>query len=81
MASLDVTGCVALGITGPVLRAAGLPWDLRKTQPYCGYETYDFEVPVSQDADAWGRYQVRLNEMRESSSSSSRRWTGSSRVR
>jgi len=66
VAVLDVTGCVALGITGPVLRAAGIPWDLRKTQPYCGYETYDFEVPISQDADAWGRYQVRLNEMRES---------------
>jgi NADH-quinone oxidoreductase subunit D len=66
VAVLDVTGCVALGVTGPVLRAAGLPWDLRKTQPYCGYETYDFEVPISHDADAWGRYQVRLNEMRES---------------
>jgi NADH-quinone oxidoreductase subunit D len=66
VAVLEVSGCVALGITGPVLRAAGLPWDLRKTQPYCGYETYDFEVPVSQDADAWGRYQVRINEMRES---------------
>jgi NADH-quinone oxidoreductase subunit D len=66
VAMLDVTGCVALGITGPVLRAAGLPWDLRKTQPYLGYETYDFEVPISHDADAWGRYQVRINEMRES---------------
>jgi NADH-quinone oxidoreductase subunit D len=66
VAVLDVTGCIALGVTGPVLRAAGLPWDLRKTQPYCGYETYDFEVPISHDADAWGRYQVRINEMRES---------------
>jgi NADH-quinone oxidoreductase subunit D len=66
VAVLDVTGCVALGITGPVLRSAGLAWDLRKTQPYCGYETYDFDVPVHSDADVWARYVVRLNEMRES---------------
>jgi NADH-quinone oxidoreductase subunit D len=66
IALLDVTGCLSLGITGPVLRSAGLPWDLRKTQPYCGYETYDFDVPVAETADVWGRYEVRLAEMRES---------------
>jgi NADH-quinone oxidoreductase subunit D len=66
VAVLDVAGCVALGITGPVLRSAGLAWDLRKTMPYCDYETYDFDVPTSKDADVWGRYQVRLNEIRES---------------
>ena len=66
VAYLDATGCLALGITGPVLRAAGLAWDLRKTMPYCGYETYDFEVPTSTDADVWARYQVRINEMRQS---------------
>jgi NADH-quinone oxidoreductase subunit D len=66
VAVLDVAGCLALGITGPVLRSAGLPWDLRKTMPYSGYETYDFDVPTSTDADVWGRYQVRLNEMRQS---------------
>ncbi len=66
VAVLDVQGCLALGITGPVLRSAGLPWDMRKTMPYCGYETYDFDVVTSQDADVWGRYQVRLGEMRES---------------
>jgi NADH-quinone oxidoreductase subunit D len=66
VAVLDVQGCLALGVTGPVLRSAGLPWDLRKTMPYCGYESYDFDVITSRDADVWGRYQVRLGEMRES---------------
>jgi NADH-quinone oxidoreductase subunit D len=63
---LDVTGCLALGITGPVLRSAGLAWDLRKTDPYSGYEDYEFDVPTATSADVWGRYQVRLAEIRES---------------
>ena len=63
---LDVTGCLALGVTGPILRAAGLPWDLRKVEPYLGYETYDFEVPTADTADAWGRYLVRMAEINES---------------
>jgi NADH-quinone oxidoreductase subunit D len=66
VAYLDATGCLALGITGPVLRGAGLAWDTRKTMPYCGYETYEFDVPTSTDADVWARYQVRVNEMRQS---------------
>jgi len=66
VAVLDVTGCLALGITGPVLRASGLAWDLRKTMPYCGYETYEFDVPTATTADVWGRYQVRLAEIRQS---------------
>ncbi len=66
VAYLDVTGCIALGVTGPVLRSAGLPWDLRKVEPYCGYETYDFDVVTARSADAWGRYTVRVQEMRES---------------
>jgi NADH-quinone oxidoreductase subunit D len=66
VAVLDVTACLSLGITGPVLRSAGLPWDLRKTRPYCGYETYEFDVPTRTEGDAYARYQVRLDEMRES---------------
>ncbi len=63
---LDVTGCLSLGVTGPVLRSAGLGWDLRKQMPYCGYETYEFDVPTATTADVWGRYEVRVAEMRES---------------
>jgi NADH-quinone oxidoreductase subunit D len=63
---LDLTGCMALGITGPVLRSTGLPWDLRKTQPYCGYETYEFDIPTTTAADAYGRYLQRIQEMKES---------------
>jgi NADH-quinone oxidoreductase subunit D len=63
---LDAAGCLALGVTGPILRSAGLAWDLRKMEPYCGYEKYDFDVPTTLDADCWGRYLVRMAEMRES---------------
>jgi NADH-quinone oxidoreductase subunit D len=66
VAVLDVTGCLSLGITGPVLRASGLAWDLRKTMPYCGYENYEFDVPTATTADVWGRYLVRVAEIRES---------------
>jgi NADH-quinone oxidoreductase subunit D len=66
VAVLDVTACLALGITGPVLRSAGLGWDLRRQMPYCDYETYDFDVPTATTADVWGRYEVRMAEIRES---------------
>jgi NADH-quinone oxidoreductase subunit D len=63
---LDLAGCLALGASGPVLRATGYPWDLRKTQPYCGYEEYDFDVITWDTADAYGRFRIRLAEMAES---------------
>jgi NADH-quinone oxidoreductase subunit D len=63
---LDLTGCMALGITGPILRATGLQWDLRKEMPYCGYERYEFEVPTQTTADAYGRFLIRLEEMQQS---------------
>jgi len=66
IAYFDLPECLALGITGPVLRASGLPWDLRKSQPYCDYETYEFNVPVQESCDAYGRYLVRMDEMEES---------------
>jgi NADH-quinone oxidoreductase subunit D len=66
IAHLDLSGCMALGITGPALRSAGLPYDVRKTDPYCGYETYDFQVPVSEAADAYTRTVLRMEEVYES---------------
>jgi NADH-quinone oxidoreductase subunit D len=63
---LDLTGCIALGVTGPILRSAGLPWDLRKSQPYFGYEKFDFDVPTVDTCDAYGRFLVRFQEMWES---------------
>jgi NADH-quinone oxidoreductase subunit D len=66
IAYLDLEGCMALGVTGPMLRSTGLPWDLRKSQPYCGYETYEFDVPTVTSCDAYGRYLVRMDEMDQS---------------
>ena len=63
---LDLAGCTTLGVTGPVLRAAGLPWDLRKAQPYCGYENYDFDVVTANTSDVYGRFLVRVNELEQS---------------
>ena len=55
-----------LGVTGPILRASGHPWDLRKAMPYCSYDHFDFSVPVGSVGDNYDRYRVRLDEMRES---------------
>lgn len=63
---LDLTACIALGVTGPLLRATGLPWDLRKTQPYLGYETYEFDVITENTCDNYARFLIRVREMEES---------------
>jgi NADH-quinone oxidoreductase subunit D len=63
---LTANDAIALGVTGPPLRASGVDWDLRRDMPYSSYEKFRFEVPVSNDGDVWARYIVRLREMRES---------------
>jgi NADH-quinone oxidoreductase subunit D len=63
---LSAEDALAYGVTGPLLRAAGVAVDLRKDEPYSGYETYDFDVPVRTEADSYARYLVRIAEMRES---------------
>ena len=65
-ASSSLTGCMALGITGPVLRSTGLPHDLRKSDPYCGYETYDFDVITRTSSTPTVAFRVRIDEMYES---------------
>jgi NADH-quinone oxidoreductase subunit D len=57
---------LALGVTGPLLRAAGEPWDMRKTDPYLSYADYEFDVPIGTVGDGWDRFKVRIQEMRES---------------
>jgi NADH-quinone oxidoreductase subunit D len=54
------------GVTGPLIRAAGLAWDIRKSEPYSSYEKFDFEIPVRTESDVYARYQVRVEEMRQS---------------
>jgi len=66
IAYLDLEGCMTFGVTGPMLRSTGLPWDLRKSQPYCGYETYEFDVPTVKTCDAFGRYLIRMDEVDQS---------------
>src|SRR5699024_1176087 len=62
VAHLNLAGCMALGVTGPLVRASGLGWDLRKAKPYRGYENYEFDVPVSDGGAVHAGNRVRLAE-------------------
>jgi NADH-quinone oxidoreductase subunit D len=66
VAYISAEDAIDLGLTGPVLRGSGVPYDVRKAMPYLGYQSYDFEIPISIDGDAYARYLCRLEEMRQS---------------
>ncbi|MTV24390.1 NADH-quinone oxidoreductase subunit D [Nitriliruptoraceae bacterium ZYF776] len=63
---ISAEDCYRFGVTGPLLRAAGVPFDLRKAQPYSGYERFEFDVPTADGADSWARFEVRMAEIQES---------------
>jgi NADH-quinone oxidoreductase subunit D len=66
VATVDEQTLLDLGVTGPLLRATGNPWDLRKAAPYSSYDHFDFKIPVGTVGDNYDRYRVRMAEMRES---------------
>ncbi|HWQ55310.1 MAG TPA: NADH-quinone oxidoreductase subunit D [Bryobacteraceae bacterium] len=63
---LSADECKEYGVTGPMLRAAGVKWDIRKAMPYSGYEKYEFDIPTARNGDTYDRYTVRMQEMRQS---------------
>jgi NADH-quinone oxidoreductase subunit D len=63
---LSADTALGLGVTGPLLRASGIPWDVRRDTPYLAYDEVDFDVIVGTEGDCWDRFAVRINEMRES---------------
>ena len=63
---IDTATCLAWNVTGPTLRGSGMAYDLRKANPYSGYEQYDFDIPTQTAGDIYARYLVRVAEMRES---------------
>ena len=64
--TMSAADALQYGVTGPMLRASGINWDLRKARPYMGYEQYDFDVPIRTEGDTYARYLVRIQELRES---------------
>ena len=66
VAKISKEDALALGVSGPSLRASGVDWDIRRDMPYCGYENFKFKVPVATDGDVWARYLCRVQELRES---------------
>ncbi|MXZ21508.1 MAG: NADH dehydrogenase (quinone) subunit D [Caldilineaceae bacterium SB0665_bin_25] len=63
---ISAEDALAMGLTGPMLRGSGIDWDLRRDRPYSGYESYEFEVPTSDSGDCYGRFNIRMEEMRQS---------------
>ena len=63
---LTADAAIAMGVTGPVLRASGVQWDIRKAMPYAAYDQYEFSIPTGKNGDTYDRYLVRLEEMRQS---------------
>jgi NADH-quinone oxidoreductase subunit D len=66
VAHLSAEDAIAMGVTGPALRASGVDWDLRRDIPYSGYENFKFKIPTSKDGDVWARYVCRIEELRQS---------------
>ena len=63
---LTAEAAIAMGVTGPVLRASGVQWDIRKAMPYAAYDQYEFSIPTGKNGDTYDRYLVRMEEMRQS---------------
>jgi NADH-quinone oxidoreductase subunit D len=66
VAELPLERLLDLGVTGPMIRAAGLAWDIRKAEPYSGYDKFDFQIPVRHESDVYARFLVRIEEIRQS---------------